>query len=289
MLVIVDNAEMKAIRAIETIQEQKQGRRCIHLKADVLSSSESYRQDVLIDMIGNIVNIEEPRVFICEDGDIYVLAYGISPEVYKIFVHYCCKTFDLTEQAMFSTLYEIGHSGHKLIESLRSKIRQSIDKTQQQEAMSAEKRALEQEKRRQKILSLLKDDNMQDVLSSRRKGRIRPEVLVVEDDAFSARMVQNILKEKYNVTLAQDGEAALASYLRVAPDILFLDINLPYVSGHDLLAKFRSIDPDAFIVMLSGNANKPNIVKSMENGAKGFVGKPFTREKLEQYIGMVSI
>ena len=73
-------------------------------------------------------------------------------------------------------------------------------------------------------------------------------------------------------------------YVTHAPDVLFLDIELPDITGHDVLQKVLEMDPDAFVIMLSGNGNKENIFKAMKTGAKGFVGKPFTKDKLLQYI-----
>ena len=74
------------------------------------------------------------------------------------------------------------------------------------------------------------------------------------------------------------------SYVNKAPDVLFLDIGLPDINGHEVLEKLFKLDPDAYVVMFSGNGDKENIMKAVELGAKGFVGKPFSQEKLLQYI-----
>jgi DNA-binding NarL/FixJ family response regulator len=49
-------------------------------------------------------------------------------------------------------------------------------------------------------------------------------------------------------------------------------------------ARLLELDPDAYIVMLSGQGNRENILHSMQLGAKGFIGKPFTPEKLFSYV-----
>lgn len=65
---------------------------------------------------------------------------------------------------------------------------------------------------------------------------------------------------------------------------MFLDINLPDISGHDVLARLRDIDPQIYAVMLSGHTQSENVMEALKMGAKGFVSKPFTKEKLLQYI-----
>ncbi len=59
---------------------------------------------------------------------------------------------------------------------------------------------------------------------------------------------------------------------------------MPDVTRHELLEKIITIDPEAYIIMLSGNASQANIVQAMSLGAKGFIAKPFSREKIFQYI-----
>ena len=81
-----------------------------------------------------------------------------------------------------------------------------------------------------------------------------------------------------------DGQGALMGYVNKAPDVLFLDIGLPDIDGHAVLEKIFKLDPDAYVVMFSGNKDRDNVMKAVELGAKGFVGKPFTSEKLLQYI-----
>ena len=74
------------------------------------------------------------------------------------------------------------------------------------------------------------------------------------------------------------------NYVNKAPDVLFLDIGLPDINGHDVLERLFKLDPQAYVVMFSGNGDRENVLKAVELGAKGFVGKPFTQEKLIQYI-----
>lgn len=109
-------------------------------------------------------------------------------------------------------------------------------------------------------------------------------VLVVEDDAFTRRLVSGTLKGQYDLVEAANGEAAVDAYESYAPDAVFLDIELPDTNGHVLLKKILAFDPHAFVVMLSANSFRDNILRALEEGAQGFVTKPFARDKLVHYL-----
>ncbi len=122
--------------------------------------------------------------------------------------------------------------------------------------------------------------------SSQRAVRSKPCVLIIEDDSFTARLVGNVLRASADIVEATSGYLGVVAYTRTAPDLVFLDINLPDADGRDLLKEIIRRDADSFIVMLSGNSQKDNVLASLEEGAKGFVGKPFSREKITHYFQM---
>jgi two-component system chemotaxis response regulator CheY len=85
---------------------------------------------------------------------------------------------------------------------------------------------------------------------------------------------------------AGDCATALHLYAMHAPDATFLDIELPDANGYTVLKQCVAADKAAFIVMLSANSVKEHILASLEEGAQGFVTKPFTKEKLIHYLNM---
>jgi CheY-like chemotaxis protein len=118
----------------------------------------------------------------------------------------------------------------------------------------------------------------------RRHKRGYPLVMVVEDDRFTSSYAAHILNNNYEIVLARTGEQGISDYIEHAPDIVFLDIHLPGLSGHETLQSIRSVDHRAFIVMLSVDAVKKNIVQASENGAYSFLRKPFSREKMIEMV-----
>lgn len=117
-----------------------------------------------------------------------------------------------------------------------------------------------------------------------RKARMPQHVMIVEDDALTRKMVASVLKEKFAMITAHDAHEAVANYLLFAPDIVFLDIGLPDASGFAALNQIMEIDPEAYVVMFSGNSYLDNVTKALTGGASGFVAKPFRQEKLRHYI-----
>lgn len=126
----------------------------------------------------------------------------------------------------------------------------------------------------------MSDTNKISSIALRRDRREAPLVLLIEDDKFTASYTANILGKDYELVVCRTGEEGVMAYIEHAPDIVFLDIHLPGFSGHDTLAAINIIDADAFVVMLSVDAVKESIVRAAYGGAKNFLKKPFSKERL---------
>ncbi len=113
-----------------------------------------------------------------------------------------------------------------------------------------------------------------------RKARIRPLILLVEDDPFTLQLVKLAFKEGFEVITAETARQALVYYQRHLPDMTFLDIQLPDGNGIDLLGQMRKADDESHIIMLSSHSQKEKIIDCLQQGAKGFIAKPFTRQRL---------
>lgn len=114
----------------------------------------------------------------------------------------------------------------------------------------------------------------------RREMRTAPQILIVEDDGFVQRLLGTLFAPHFKLTMARTGADAVDLYLQCAPDVVLLNIGLPDRSGFEVLTRIRALDPYAHIIMLSGQASRENVLRATELGAKGFIGKPFTSEKL---------
>lgn len=280
MIVTKENAEERLIHSLHIVTEQKEDRRCVHLQ---ISGLAGFNENEIIDFIHENIEDQSADIFICNDNDFFITARGINTPFINIF-----KNFMLThlkprpaQSFELATLFEVRVDRQKIIKIIENKLaaKKNKDKDQREE-----QEKIRTKKRRQKIMDMPISNTLVETLPQRRKNRVETEILIVEDDPFSRVLIKKSLEGFGNASIAEDGRMALAQYFKIAPDILFLDIGLPDINGHDVLAKILKHDPHAFIIMLSGKGDKDNIMKTIQNGAKGFVGKPFTREKLAQYI-----
>lgn len=113
--------------------------------------------------------------------------------------------------------------------------------------------------------------------------RVRPVVMVVDDDAFARMLVGQVLDPLvWETTFAVDGATALEHLDRHRPDVILMDLHLPGLDGVKLTQQLKASPHLAGIpiVMLTGDACKAALLRSMDAGAASFVVKPFTRESL---------
>jgi two-component system chemotaxis response regulator CheY len=116
-------------------------------------------------------------------------------------------------------------------------------------------------------------------ISVPRSQRKRPVIMLVEDDSFTRQLITLALGS-YEVICAETTRQALVFYKRHAPDMTFLDINLPDGNGINLLKQISDMDPKSYSVMISSSSKKEHIMEASSLGAKGFIGKPFKRQRL---------
>jgi two-component system chemotaxis response regulator CheY len=107
-------------------------------------------------------------------------------------------------------------------------------------------------------------------------------VMVADDDMFMRSLVTNTFRPK--ITVIEHGEAAgvVDAYLEHLPDVLFLDIHLPGGSGIKILEDILKFDETAYVAMLTADRVKENVLQAKKLGAKAFIAKPFTKQKLEE-------
>ena len=117
-----------------------------------------------------------------------------------------------------------------------------------------------------------------------RPSRQPMHILLVEDDAFTRKAVSMLFKDQYALITAKDALEAITNYLLHAPDIVFLDINLPDKDGFSVLKEIVHLDKEAYVVMFSSHSYMDNITHALAEGATGFISKPFKKEKMIHYL-----
>ncbi|MDP2167203.1 MAG: sigma-54 dependent transcriptional regulator [Thermodesulfovibrionales bacterium] len=107
-------------------------------------------------------------------------------------------------------------------------------------------------------------------------------ILVIDDEKLLRwSMEQNLTKEGYTVITAERGLEGLGMFKEEIPDITFLDIHLPDVSGITVLEGIKEIQNDALVVMITAFGDIQTAVKTIKLGAYDFLEKPFNMDKLK--------
>jgi signal transduction histidine kinase/DNA-binding response OmpR family regulator len=115
----------------------------------------------------------------------------------------------------------------------------------------------------------------------------RPTVLYVDDNVMMLRLVERILaSEPVTLRTAGDGRTALEIATAGPVDLIMLDLNLPEISGEDLLHRLRA-DPrtaEVPIVMVSGDTAAATVDRLTAGGATGYLTKPFDLASLRAVV-----
>jgi DNA-binding response OmpR family regulator len=106
--------------------------------------------------------------------------------------------------------------------------------------------------------------------------------LIVDDDKMIVEAVTIGLQFQWQdaeVHSAQDGDAGWHKFMDITPDVTLLDVNMPYMSGFDVLQHIREVS-DAPVLMLTARGDEMSKVKGLELGADDYLVKPFSHLEL---------
>jgi two-component system chemotaxis response regulator CheY len=112
--------------------------------------------------------------------------------------------------------------------------------------------------------------------------------LIVDDFSTMRRIVRGLLKEMgcHNADEAEDGNIALQMLKTQKFDFVVSDINMPNMNGFELLKAIKADDSLKHIpvLMVTAEARKEDIVRAAQDGAAGYIVKPFTKATLEEKV-----
>jgi two-component system response regulator PilR (NtrC family) len=118
-------------------------------------------------------------------------------------------------------------------------------------------------------------------LAAERKARI----LVVDDERSMRELLAIVLRrEGYEVMLADNGRAAIDALEREPVDLLISDINMPDMSGVEVLRAAKRIDQDILGIMITAFASTDTAVEAMRLGACDYLSKPFDIDLLKMKV-----
>lgn len=108
------------------------------------------------------------------------------------------------------------------------------------------------------------------------------QLLLVDDDQALTRFLERGLTEDgYSVRSAGDGQTALAMFEELPPDLVVLDLNLPYKNGIQVLAGIREYSSEVPVLILTGQNDAAARVECLNHGADDCMLKPFSMAELK--------
>ncbi len=111
-------------------------------------------------------------------------------------------------------------------------------------------------------------------------------IMIVDDSTIIRKTLQMKLEELGYTVVAQakSGKEAVSMYGEVVPDLVTMDITMPIMNGIEALKLIKKSYKDAKIIMVTSHGEERLVMDAITHGAKGYILKPITQEKLSEAI-----
>ena len=112
----------------------------------------------------------------------------------------------------------------------------------------------------------------------------QPRIFMVDDEMPNLKLLDRILaNEGYTSrVMIQDPREVIARYNETRPDLILLDLNMPHLTGYQVIEQLKALDDPLLppIVILTAQYGRDETLKGLNAGARDFIGKPFDRTEL---------
>jgi two-component system, chemotaxis family, chemotaxis protein CheY len=109
-------------------------------------------------------------------------------------------------------------------------------------------------------------------------------VLLIDDSAMSRNLLKRALGNEHEYAEAAEGMRGIEMYFNEKPDLVFLDLTMPGVSGMEILNQLRQIDPAAKIIISTADIQDFSRQQASDLGASAYLTKPFTIEGVKEAV-----
>jgi putative nucleotidyltransferase with HDIG domain len=109
-------------------------------------------------------------------------------------------------------------------------------------------------------------------------------ILIIDDEPNVLSVLVSLLETDYNCTSAGSANEALWHLQRNRFDVILSDVMMPGMNGFELMGEIHGADPDAVIVLISGNLNIRSAIEALRRGAFDYVTKPFSLDNVEAVV-----
>jgi len=114
----------------------------------------------------------------------------------------------------------------------------------------------------------------------------KPRLLIIEDDPDTAELAHRMLRSRFDIDIATDGNTGLHAWRARRHDLVLLDAMLPKMGGADVLRHILKEDPGQTVVIMTADGSVDRCENLMLRGAADFVPKPFHAHQLRQICEM---
>jgi len=119
---------------------------------------------------------------------------------------------------------------------------------------------------------------------------VASKILIVDDASFMRSVLKDIIKNNglaSEIFEAGDGIEGVKTFLKIRPDLVTMDVNMPKADGIQALRAILKIDPTAKVIMISSVEEKHIVQDAIKLGARDYVVKPFDRSNVPLVINKV--
>ena len=112
-------------------------------------------------------------------------------------------------------------------------------------------------------------------------------ILAVDDERHIVRLVQvNLQRAGYEVVTAYDGKEALEKVASEQPDLIVLDVMMPYMDGFEVLQNLRKnmSTRELPVIMLTAKAQDADVFRGWQSGVDCYLTKPFNPMELISFV-----
>ena len=114
----------------------------------------------------------------------------------------------------------------------------------------------------------------------------RPRILIVDDAVENVMIMENVLGERYDLQFAMSGQEALDLVDRAHPDLVLLDVNMPGLSGYDVLERLKQQDEtrDIPVIFVTAETSAESESAALNAGAVDFIQKPINPDVMHSRV-----
>ncbi|MBI5848826.1 MAG: response regulator [Nitrospirae bacterium] len=115
-------------------------------------------------------------------------------------------------------------------------------------------------------------------------------VMIVDDEHdFAATLAERLRLRRYDTHVVLTPGDTLSLVDTIKPDVVLLDLNLPGISGIEILMTLRNVSPDVEVILLTGHMDLARTIEGLRLDSFHYIIKPFDIQELIEKIDRVSV